>query len=657
MKTRTGSVPAILAALAVSALPHVRVLPAWIMVWCAVCWGYVYLLDRLGRPWPGKWIRRLLTLGGFFGALYFYGGVDRETGAGLICMMAGLKPLELRTYRDRMVAIFLAYFLIIPVLLFTGSLAIMLHMILATLFTTAVLIRLHHTRGKLWGRLLLSGRIMGMALPLVFILFLLFPRAHGGFWSLPRGVRGQSGFSERLAPGDISSLARNREIAFRAEFEEGIPTSDLLYWRGLVFWNFDGRQWTPGMRLPGSKTQIIGENPITYTITLEPHHEKWLFALDIPFTTIRRWTSRTAGHTLRSIRSVKRRARYTLRSYTRYIIDPKDPWQERGLILPKEGNPVARALGRTLSSAEKTPRRIMNAGLMFFKENEFQYTLEPEPLGRNRIDEFLFETREGYCEHFASAYAFLMRAAGVPARIVAGYQGGEVNPYGEYLVIRQSDAHVWVEVWLGKEGWTRADPTAMAVPERVESGAEEALPDVDRLTWLAIDLPAPFDAWWKQVRFGWDALNTQWIRWVMGYTKERQRSLLSRIGIGGGSMKGLLLWLCAPMVLICVLISAYCVRLLKRSAVKTDAIQAAYLKFCEKLAKIGIPRSPGAGPMDYARRITRTREDIAAPAREIIDLYIRLRYEEAGDGEDLKRLRRLVRQFKPRPGSPSPGKR
>ncbi|MCP4694396.1 MAG: DUF3488 domain-containing transglutaminase family protein, partial [Desulfobacterales bacterium] len=624
------------------------VLPPWIMGWCGACWGYALLAARLGWPWPGKWIRAALSVGGFLGALYFFGGVDRETGVGLICLLASLKPLEIRTHRDRMVTLFLSYFLIITCLLFSGGLAIMLYMVLSTLLTTAVLIHLHRPRARSRENVFLSARIMVQALPLVMVLFLLFPRFQGGFWRLPRSTRGVSGFSERLAPGDVASLARGRGVAFRVRFKEEIPPPASLYWRGLVFWSYDGRQWLPGARFPGSAARITGENPVSYTITLEPHQREWLFALDIPYTSIGAWISRTAGHTLRYRRKVKRRMSYTLDSYTRYTIDPNDPWRQRGLALPEQGDPGARALGRKLLSMGETPREIMDAGLMFFRENAFRYTLDPGSLTGDRIDDFLFNTREGYCEHFASAYAFLMRAAGIPARIVAGYQGGEMNPYGDYLVIRQSDAHAWVEVWLGEEGWVRVDPTAAAVPERVEMGAERALPEADRLKWFAGVLPAPFDAWLKKARFGWDALNTQWTRWVMGYTPYRQKKLLSLIGISAWNMGGRLLWLLAALSLIAAPVAVYCARIFKKTAVKTDAIQAVYLKFCDKTARIGVSRAPWSGPLDFARQISRQRGEIAGPAREIIDLYIRLRYDRKGDKDDLKRLRRLVRRFSPR---------
>ena len=290
----------------------------------------------------------------------------------------------------------------------------------------------------------------------------------------------------------------------------------------------------------------------------------------------------------------------------------------------------------------------MQTALNYFRNNEFSYTLNPPALGEESIDDFLFRTSKGYCEHYASAFTYLMRAAGIPARMVAGYLGGELNPYGEYLIVRQSDAHVWVEVWLSGKGWVRTDPTLAVAPQRVDQGLAAALPPEERSILGSLVALGPFAKYWVNIRMGWDAVNNQWNKWILGYSSTRQKTLLAKFGIRAGTRKGLSTAIILATIAVILIGLCYFFSLSKKVGPKQDAVQIAYLRFCAKLARIGLARKPSQGPLDYVSMVVALRQDLKTSVFDIVHLYIRLRYGWGGDRSDRNRLKALVRRFDPR---------
>ena len=317
------------------------------------------------------------------------------------------------------------------------------------------------------------------------------------------------------------------------------------------------------------------------------------------------------------------------------------------LKIPPNKNPQAIALAREWRAASANPVQYVNTALNYFRNNDFGYTLNPPPLGEESIDDFLFRTRKGYCGHYASAFTFLMRAAGIPARMVAGYLGGELNPYGEYLIVRQSDAHVWVEVWLSGKGWVRTDPTLAVAPQRVEQGLAAALPAEEWSILSSFGALGPFAKHWINIRLGWDAINNQWNKWVLGYSNTRQKKLLAKFGISAGTRKGLASAIILGTAVMSLITLGYLLSLSKKAAPKQDAVQKAYLTFCAKLARIGLARKPSQGPLDYASMVVALRRDLKTSVLDIVKLYIRLRYGRGGDRDDRRRLKILVKQFDP----------
>lgn len=522
-----------------------------------------------------------------------------------------------------------------------------LFMFASVLLTTSVLIHINHPLGSLLANVRLSGVIMVQALPLTVIMFLLLPRIQGTLLGISKQPIASTGFTDSLSPGSISTLVRNNAIAFRAEFKKDIPRPDRLYWRGIVFEHFDGKTWSRGQTHSMAQVPVPDSSTVEYTITLEPLGERWLFALDLPVTPPP-MASLQNDHTLLADLKLKERIRYTVTSQTTHKTSDFKPWELSTLLLPSGGNPKSAALARTWADTFDSPEKIVGKALEFFRENGFVYSLNPPQLNQDVIDDFYFRTRKGYCEHYASAFAFLMRHAKIPARIVAGYLGGELNPYGDYLIVCQSDAHAWVEVWLPAEGWVRVDPTSAVAPERVAQGLEAALGPEELEGFLSIKRFGTHHIYWKKIVFSWDAVNNYWNQWVLGYSYLRQRELLSKMGINIGSWKGPLKVTFLALGLISLFAFLISIRLFKTPVPKKDDVQRCYLEFCAKLAGVGLVRKPGQGPVAFARKAGYLRRDLQENIYAITDLYVRLRYGRGGDEHALKHFKDKVKRFNPK---------
>ena len=638
----------LLGALALVVLPHLLHLPVWLGAACigVIAWRAWY--ERRGGPLPGRTVRVGLTLLGVVAvAASYHTVIGRDAGAALLTVMVCLKLLELRAYRDAFVAAFLGYFLVLSAFFFDRSLWMGAYLFAATLLLTAALAALSHPDASRahWRRYLrLAGTLVAQAVPLALVLFLLFPRLPGPLWSLPdQGATGRTGLSDHMAPGSITRLVDSPEVAFRVQFEGEVPPAERLYWRGPVLWRTDGRRWEgppEWLSEPTGFRPLGGE--VRYTVTLQPHERRWVFALDLP-TTVPGDVAVKPGFELEAERRVEALRRDTFRSATRYRTAPPSPAQRQiALRLPEGANPRSRALAERWRDEGLAGRALMERALTYLREQPFFYTREPPPLGADPMDAFLFETRRGFCEHYAAAFTTLMRAAGLPARVVTGYQGGEVNPVGDYLVVRQSDAHAWSEVWLEGEGWTRVDPTAVVPPERVEATA-----DAERFRSTAPAAAGEGAAWlgraWRQVTQGWDAVNHAWNQWVLGYDHESQQRLLEALGLDGTDWRGLVAALAIGLAVAGGGLGAL---LFFRRPEATDPVVAAYRRFGRKLARLGLEPDPAEGPRDLGRRVVRQRPDLAGPVREITRLYIGLRYGGRRTPDRVRRLRQAVRRFR-----------
>ena len=658
----------LLAGLSLALIPHFIRLPLLIMLPSIILLGWRLLFELEYCSLPARWLRWLLTLIAV-AATYtsFHSLVGRQAGVGLLVVMLCLKLMEMNSLRDVGVVIGLGFFTIITVFLFDQSIFTGIYMLLVvSLFTTALIaFSREQSSVRQWQNFRRAGILIAQAAPLTLLLFVLFPRLPGPLWSLPTDSAGAStGLSDSMSPGNISQLSDNDSVAFRVQFKGEPPPPEKRYWRGPIFTQFDGSTWSnptqfdarTSKHFPVTKLHYrASSSPLQYTVTLEPHQQRWLFALDL-LAELPPKSLLSPDYELLAVHPVQQLQRYSISSHTDFLLAAdRAPDAVRYLQLPLNNAPRARRLARQLRNSATSNAQTVELALQYIREQPFFYTRQPPLLPDDPIDEFLFDSRRGFCEHYASSFVFLMRAAGIPARVVTGYQGGEMNPQSDYFIVRQSDAHAWAEVWLPKRGWLRIDPTAMIPAERIENLQDLAriLPDLARTG----DAPNWAKAAWRQMRFGWDRVNNAWNQWVINYNDLRQRDFLmrqlARLGLGDIfdtiDWRAMVTLLVAGMALVLLAIAAFTLRPWRQSP--SDPVVVAYQRFCQQLARRGIQRGPAEGPLDFSQRARQLRPDIEPAIAHITSLYLRLRYApEAGTDKlhtkQLQRLQTAVRQLR-----------
>jgi len=639
-----GALPWLLVAVLATAAPHAGHLPPWLSLLAATLLLWRVWLWRQQGKLPPRALLVLLTLTAVAAIGWHYRTLfGRDAGVALLFLFMAAKPMEIRTRRDALVLVMLGYFLLLTHFFYAQTIPVGAWLLATATLLSAVLIRLYG--GALPAAQIgaLAARITLQALPLALLLFVLFPRVAGPLWGLPQDAfAGVSGLSDRMAPGSLSSLVQSGAITMRVRFADGIPAQSDLYWRGPVFDDYDGLTWRPSPSPTGKTTAApdiaatAGARSVSYEMTLEPHKQRWLLALDLP-TTLPPGAELSGRLAALAREPVRNRGLYRFTSTLDFSANRAESPAvlEQALQLPEGFNPRARALAAGWRG--DAPEEIINRALRFFGEQSFAYTLQPPLLGRDAVDDFLFSARRGFCEHYAGAFVFLMRAAGVPARVVAGYQGGEENPVDGYLVVRQSDAHAWAEVWLAGRGWQRVDPTAAVAPARVERGVASALPADDALP-LAMRLDA---AWLRALRYRWEAANNSWNQWVLGYTPERQRETLARLRSGFGQIdwRTLTLWLGAAAG---VALGALAAAALRRRTPR-DPAEREWQRFCRHLQRRGVIRADWEGPLAFAARVAAERPPLAALTAAAAGHYALLRYGE-GSADNLVGLRQCVHE-------------
>jgi transglutaminase-like putative cysteine protease len=625
--------------------PHADHLPPWVSALGTAMLGWRAYLNYSGRQLPQRWLLMAITLASAGGILIeFHTLFGREVGVTLLVLLTTLKFMELRSKRDAMVLIYLGCFIVITNFFYSQSIPTTLYMLATLLVIVATWVHLHGETIALRPRLKIAATLLLQAIPLTLVLFVLFPRVQGPLWGLPQDAFATSGLSDTMAPGSISRLSLSDEVAFRVSYANQVPRRDQMYWRGPVLWEFDGRNWTPGRADFFIEPQFTSTaQPIDYSVTLEPHNKRWLFALEMP-QRVSIPARVTSDFRLLRMEPVKARLRYEVRSSLAYRANPNETKRQlqRALQLPLSLNPRARELAQQWRAAGTSDEAVVRSALDYFSRENFRYTLEPPLLpGLNIIDEFLFGTREGFCEHYASSFVFLMRSVRIPARVVTGYLGGEYNDIGGYYIVRQSDAHAWAEVWLGELGWVRIDPTAAIAPERVERNLAAAVPDTAALPFMARSAPQ----WLRDLRLNWDALTNRWNQWVLGYNSELQFAFLSRLGMEDITWQKLALNMTFGVGLMVGLLTLFMLRHL--FAQRPDKVQAAWLKLCSRLAKAGLPRAPHEGAQDYAERIAESRPDLAESIRDLAARYSALRYGGERNELSLRAFSKAARAFRP----------
>jgi len=643
-KSAIAPLPFILVALiGLSFAPLLTHLPWWATGTASafLAWRYYVGARHLGLPTRAiRWLLAgLVTL---LVLTHYHTILGERPGLSFLIMLVGLKCLEARSRRDSVVLVLLSYVTLTGGLLFRPTLFMGLYTLafLVASFVALSLIAqpLGQTMRARWRQ---SVVLLMQAIPLALVAYIAFPRIAGGLWrSTPQPV-GQVGLTSVLRPGSLSALLSSRAVVMRVIFQGPRPPKENRYFRAYVLTATNGRSWRKGAPLRHQGTTSGVPTP-SYTVLLNPTGNRVMPALDWPVSAPRKATLE-GGALVRARHTIRHLLRYKLRSGAIRKGSLTHKERQQDLALPTDLDPRIRQLAGRLASGAAGPGVIVSRALSYFVVHHFVYTLTPPPMGRNPTGRFLFHVRAGYCEDYASAFATLLRAAGVPTRVVVGFLGGEFNPDGRDVIVRDWDAHAWTEVWV-KGVWQRVDPTAAVAPMILHNGVGA----LRRLLERRAGHYGPYRTWWAglhhRLMLWHDAATTNWDNWVVDYDWRRQEALLRRLGWRNASRISLAFATLALLILI-----ASAVKIIGgRARTTNDPARQIYERYCQRLAKRGLPRQPSEGPASYAARTARARPDLREDITTITQTYIDARYAQKPGA--LRDLKRRVRRFRPRSG-------
>lgn len=628
-------------------LPHLAWLPLWVPALVVASTGARLMIHSGRWPFPHWSVKALLVAVGSVGLIL---SLNRQAGpetmVALLIVALALKLLEVYHQRDAFVVLFVSLFVAATAFLFNESVWMAGYILLSITVFLAGLnsIQQGTGMGRYSDNLKTAGQLLLPAIPFMLVLFFLFPRLEP-LWSVAlRAAGGTTGLSDELSPGDIGSLAQSDALAFRATFVGSVPQPEQRYWRALVLSEFDGRRWTrpdPMIRRQLRPEKLTAPSQaLDYEVIMEPSGRPWLVALGQPLT-VGQGVRFTPVRTLQFEAPLDKRRQYVVKSAMQYRLQPllTSTERQRYLQLPLHGNWQSRRLAKQMSQdAGGDPQELLRALLKRFNQS-FVYTLEPGRLGRNSIDSFMFNGRQGYCEHFASATAFVLRSAGIPARVVTGYLGGEWNPYEEYLQVRQYDAHAWVEVWFEDEGWQRVDPTGAVAPERIRTSSGDFFnTDAARFSRAATGFNI---GWLRDLQQRYDAFNFAWHRWVLNY--EWQQSGLLRDWLGGGEhWRRVLAWL-LPSILVFGLVAWWQLR--ARPAYTRDSLERALQALQLRLAHLGMKRQSSESLAVWLQRVAGHWPQVNSEMRRLAYLDDCQRYAGRVDVQQRDEMLRLCRKL------------
>lgn len=643
-------------------LPHALHISLWIVGVGVVCGCWRWMVFQGRWDYPQRWVKVLLVTAAAIGVAVSGKNVfSLETATGLLIVAFALKLIEMKSRRDAYLVIHLCYFIIAAEFLFDQSITTALYGCLAMVIVTAAFVGLHqlHTRVRASTSLRTATVLVFQAIPLMLVLFLFFPRV-APLWSVPLPGGANTGITDHVAPGDIAALTRSGEIAFRAQFDGEIPPLRDLYWRGLVYSRYQEGVWSVA-GVPTGPDNAPAEAGITapflpaiatiapqsYQVLLEPTQAAWLFSLDVAMP-VTRGTALTRDFRLIADEPVHALIRYRADAYPNAVMDATLPdWLlRRETQLPDDDNARIVAFAHDLAARARDPEDFLIQVMQYIRTEPYVYTLNPPTLARHdSVDAFWFDTRRGFCSHFAGAFVYLARAAGIPARLIGGYQGGEVNPRGEHLIVHQFDAHAWAEVWLAGRGWVRYDPTAAVAPARIESGLNAALSDDDRAV-LAQVSGARFDGvpGLRDVMYLFESMEHRWNMWVVGYDTELQASYLADLlGEVTPTRIGLAMLFGGAVSLGLVVLSLFW----RRRTTSDHPAQRVFRRFTERMIRMGLARHPDETPGRYLQRVNVARHRAPSDITPLVDHLDALLYnpDVPCTKGSLRTLRRSLRRL------------
>ncbi len=653
----------LLAALVFAFIPHVGRLPWWLNgVLCVMLlWRLPAIEQRL--PLANMPVKALLLVAGVVGLNNTYHVLfGPEAGVSFLIFCVALKLIETNDERDSYVLLTLSFFVLATSFLFSKSLFITIYAGFALVVITAAYVSFNQQISSKHAAKT-AFVLLSQALPLMLILFVFFPRLPP-LWTLKlTESSGRTGMSDNMSPGDLAKLSQSSELAFRVEFEGNkVPPKSELYWRGLILSRFDGKTWRASNNswlddyaltawsqqpLPiwvQTQIKLTKKKPLTYKVILEPTDKTWLYALSLPFSNDK-GIGLTRDFRLISSTPVYQRLTYNALQFEPVSLDPELPdWlRQDNLQLPETGNTTARQMARQWRAFYGNDFKYISAILHWFTRSQFYYTLEPPVLGNNRIDEFLFQTRRGFCEHYASSFTFLLRAAGIPAHVVIGYQGGALSPTGDSWQVRQMDAHAWVEAWLPQKGWVKLDPTGAIAPERIERGMSDMAQNQE--VWGNSALSVMKYGNYKllgQLRNIADYMNYRWQRDVLGYDAGNQEEFLLKL-LGDTQLWKRLAVLFGSLVVIAALLAAWTILKDRKKIHPADKI---IVKLSKQLSVRGLSRRQGEGVIAYLQRLQQQQPQWDKSLLSLQESYSQVRYQEShNEVLEMKKMVRLLRTW------------
>jgi transglutaminase-like putative cysteine protease len=610
-------------------------------------------------------LKLILAVAALLAIFVSYGSLKGiEPGVSLLVVLMSLKILEAHTAREFYVMVLMGWVLCLCGFFLSQDFAIALCLLTGVVLLLVALIQFHRgsAAGAFWPPLGTASRLLVQAAPLIILLFLLFPRIDTGLRFDLHPIRSPNpGFSDRLSPGSIAALANSAEIAFRADFPgTTIRPPGPMYWRGLVMWHCEGMEWWAPSAPPSisrfDDTAAAGErvlpiqsrgSTIRQRITLAPHGARWMFALDRPFE-IPPGTILARGNCLWSVQPIRKTLRYEVVSSSAITGKELTPGErQKALEVPASISPAVRELAESWMDQNSNARATLNKALQFFRTHGFRYSLLPGEYGKNDLEQFLFHRRIGFCEHYAASFATLMRLAGIPARVVVGYLGGEYNDLGGFFLVRQADAHAWCEVWLPDTGWTRIDPTAAIAPGRASLDLNSFLERRGASGQIegrrgALLSQLARSALFTDVRLVLETLNYEWDTRLLAFDADVQDVLLDSIGLAN---RGPFVLLIEILIVSLAFLVIYFGWMQLRTRSPSDRVRGLYERFCQKTARMGIRRNPWEGPSDFSRRAASLLPNESEQIRRISDAYIALRYAREAAGERLDKFARDVQTF------------
>jgi transglutaminase-like putative cysteine protease len=650
-------------------LPLQMHLPLWTgLVFISVMvWRWMMHLGHW--PFPNNAIKAVVVVLAITAVLVSAKGrFHLESATTFILVASLLKVLEIKNQRDGYIVIFISMFLLAINFLFEQGLFTALYSLLAVWLLLAALVGLHQTlysdqqlaknfrrAGKT------SSQVLLLSLPIMLVLFLLFPRLEP-LWSLNlQSNKAKTGLSDRMSPGDIADLSNSDELVFRVQFDGPVPSTDQLYWRGLVLdsyqevngkavWSVSGLlkkiDWYPQSWLPDENAQSV----VNYRIIQEASDKKWLFGLR-GVAALEVGIGITEDDRIVSKKKLSQRKEYSVRSQLGIKIAPQSlhPFvRQKNVQLPSAptanlGNPKARLLAQKIFLQYDNDAKRMQNALQYYQQNNFSYTLKPGVMLENDIDKFLFEKRAGFCAHYSSSFVFLMRSMNIPARVVAGYQGGELNPESGHVTVRQYDAHAWAEVWLEDQGWVSVDPTAQVAPDRINQGLRQALSD--KSDFLAGNnfslLKLSHLPWLNDLRLQLDQLNYYWHKTVLNFNKNKQGNLLKE-WFGNGFLKKSLYLLIALFCSVFFLIAI--ILLWRKSSIEESVLVKTLRQFDKKIARSTVQRRENEGLSDYSQRLQQQYPQYRESIRRLFD-QMQNHYFSKVKADDKERERLLAKNL------------